>query len=396
MLHPPRRSRAWRWASCAGISLMIVGCSAVGRSTGSPTTAAAASSSAIPSSGSVATIDGMVGSSGNAAWKVTAAGLAVSSDGGIRWSSVAMPTGVATTDIAAVAHVTAGPIWIAAKDGRAVDVLTAEQPGAPWTAALLTPTWPAVSGLNAPADRVVSTPGNNGLVTVAASIQVGMMSGFADLFVSTDGGVTFKEHQPTGGTQAEDVWWSDAFVDQDTGVVVTGPTRASILHTTDGGADWTASTVVGLPAVGRYAIGDPTIVGSDVRLPVTSLAADGSETFTIFSSADGGATFQASGPGVDLGSTYDPPATAGTSGSDIWVLEPGSGILHESADSGGSWTRVASNGLSPNVVALDVTGPSTATALVANTQCQSFKSGCVTSQYLRITTDGGLTWSSPD
>ncbi len=65
----------------------------------------------------------------------------------------------------------------------------------------------------------------------------------------------------------------------------------------------------------------------------------------------------------------------------------------ETIDGGKTWTDVTATGLPINVTAFDLTGPTSATAIVVDSGCAGFKTDCWYRNYLVATTDGGRTWT---
>lgn len=371
-------------ASCAAAP-PPQGSSPGGRSSGAP--------SASPSSTQQHLLEGKVGFAGAAGWTLSPTGLAVSEDGGTQWSAVSLPAGVMASLIVAVAHRAAGPLWIAVTDGQGVDLYRRLDPAGQWSSTRLLPSWPAVAAWNGPPDTVSITPGPAGLVTVVTSLRVGMSSGFSSLFVSSDAGATFEQHPAPSESEVNVVWWSATLVTPQSGVVVAGPTQEQLFHTSDGGTSWSAASGAGLPAVGTYGLGTPVVVGADLELPITSEMSDGSETFSLFISHDGGATFSdTGGSAVHVAPDYNAPAISDSLGQVTWVVPPSGGTIFESTNQGRTWTTVAATGLSEGVLRISLTSPVSATAVMVSSSCTGYKTGCQSQGYLMGTTDGGRTW----
>ena len=102
--------------------------------------------------------------------------------------------------------------------------------------------------------------------------------------------------------------------------------------------------------------------------------------------ADGGATFSPQGVAVPAG------GNSGSLGPITWVWT-GGGILQETTDGGQTWTAITAVGLPINVSSLDLTGPTSATAVIVDSGCAGFKTDCWYRYYLVATTDGGRTWT---
>jgi photosystem II stability/assembly factor-like uncharacterized protein len=106
-------------------------------------------------------------------------------------------------------------------------------------------------------------------------------------------------------------------------------------------------------------------------------------------SHDGGATFDPMGVPIPSGGNASAVAALG---SITWV-STGGGIIQETTDGGQTWTAVTAAGLPINVSSLDLTGPTSATAVVVDSGCAGFKTDCWYRNYLVATTDGGRTWT---
>jgi hypothetical protein len=78
--------------------------------------------------------------------------------------------------------------------------------------------------------------------------------------------------------------------------------------------------------------------------------------------------------------------------STVIAVEPGGGKVISNAGQE-EWSVVSPSGLPAGVVDIDFVDESTGWALVASSECTSFKSNCATSSQLFKTTDGGQTWS---
>jgi photosystem II stability/assembly factor-like uncharacterized protein len=319
----------------------------------------------------------------------------ISDDGGQKWTVVALPTGVAGSSLAAVSVAPGGQAFLAVAEGDAVRVYHKTGSTAEWASTLLVPTWPKIAGQQGPGDNVFITPGPGDLVTSVVSLRIGTSLGFSSLFVSTDGGATFTEHGAPEDSEVNTLWWSATFVTPKSGVVVGGPAQTDLFHTRDAGASWSPVSIGGLPSV--YEFGRPVVIGSDLELPVTSQASDGSELFTVLKSRDGGATFgDLKGGALSVSTDYSGPAISDSLGAVTWVVPRGGGKIYVSSDAGKTWMTVTASGLTRDVVSIGLTTPTTAVAVMANGTCTGFKVGCSQYHYLVGTTDGGQSWTSLD
>jgi photosystem II stability/assembly factor-like uncharacterized protein len=339
---------------------------------------------------------GTVGMNGSAAWALSDSGLSMSQDGGRTWSAVALPTGVQSSAVKEVSAVVGRAVWLAV-NGKAGVVVYRKSGTDAWTStAPLLPSWAAAAEwAGQPVQAVGVTPGPAGLVTVTETIGLGNFTAAEALFVSTDDGHTFAQHPPKAPSSST-YWSSFAFATSQTGALVSGAGTYphDINYTSDGGNTWAKATVTGLPAsgVGDYELGQLLLVGSDIELPVTTFATGSTDyTFLLLVSHDGGATFAPAGATIpSVGNAY--PAFDSL-GQVSWAVF-GAAAVHETADGGQTWTTVTAAGLPKGVASIHLTGATSATAVVAETGCTGFKTGCYNRTYLVATTDGGATWSN--
>jgi photosystem II stability/assembly factor-like uncharacterized protein len=350
-------------------------------------------------------LPGSVTLSGSSAWMLLDSGVSLSNDGGRTWTTVALPSGVASSTVGAVATAPGRPLWLAVASGGGYRLYRKPNAGAAWSSVLLTPSWGSLGYPGGYADAVKVTPGPGSLVTVAETMSGGMTDAITSLFVSNDDGRSFVQHPPRWSSEANMYWGSVTFVTPESGLVIAGPGTYphDFLHTSDGGSTWSEARVTGLPEAPYYTPGTPLVDGSDILVPVTSCSVGCQEntTFNSFSllvSRDGGATLDPMGVSIPSGGNAYPAVAA--LGSVIWVAVGngtgngnGNGNIDETTDGGRTWTAVAATGLPIDVTSIDLTGPSSATAVVVDSGCGSFKANCWYRNYLVATTDGGRTWT---
>jgi photosystem II stability/assembly factor-like uncharacterized protein len=238
------------------------------------------------------------------------------------------------------------------------------------------------------------TAGPGGIVTVAETMSGGSTSAVTCLFVSNDDGKSFVQYPPRSGSPANMYWASVTFTTAQDGLVIAGPDTYPhvFLYTSDGGSTWSESRVIGLPAAPYYTPGTPMLVGSDIQVPVTMICETdcSASAFLLLVSHDGGASFNPQGVGIPAAA--NPIGAVGSLGSITWVTT-GGGPLQETTDGGRTWTSVMQTGLPINVSVLDLTSPTSATAVVIDSGCAGFKTNCWYRNYLVATADGGRTWS---
>ena len=339
---------------------------------------------------------GTVGMNGSAAWALSDSGLSLSQDGGRTWSAVVLPTGVQSSAVLGVSAVHDRAVWLAV-NGKAGVVIYRKSGTDAWTSTPpLLPSWAAAAEWTGqPVQSVGVTPGPAGLVTVTETIGLGNSTAAEALFVSTDDGHTFAQHPPKAPSSGS-VWSSVVFATSQTGALVSGAgtNPHEISYTSNGGDTWSKAAVSGLPApaAGDYELGQLLLVGSDIELPVTTFATGSTDyTFLLLVSHDGGATFAPAGTAIpSVGNAF--PAFDSL-GQVSWAVF-GAAAVHETADGGQTWTTVAAAGLPKGVASIHLTGTTSATAVVAETGCTGFKTGCYNRTYLVATTDGGATWSN--
>lgn len=359
--------------------------------TPSASASASATPSPTPSNSTPKYLQGTVGLNGSAAWVLSDSGLSLSQDGGRTWSAVALPAGVKSSAVLAVNAVAGRAVWLASQDGAGVRLFRRLDGTTTWSSTLLTPSWGTSEMSGQPINIVILTPGPAGLVTVTETIGLGMLTALEALFVSANDGQTFTQHQAPADSG---IWASVTFVTLQSGILVGGPGTAPhvIKFTSDGGNTWSSPTVTGLPADGDYELGLSLLAGSDIEVPVTTSTAAGgtNTTFFLLISHDGGATFAPAGTAFASGGNFYPALDS--LGQVTWV-EIGGGALQKTTDGGQTWTTVTAASLPAGVTSIQLTSPTSATAVVQDNGCTGFKTGCYTRTYLIATTDGGATWS---
>jgi photosystem II stability/assembly factor-like uncharacterized protein len=337
-------------------------------------------------------LPGSVTLSGSSAWMLLDAGITISNDAGRTWATVGLPSGVTSSSVGAVATAPGRPLWLAVHSGDGYRLYRRPDAATAWTSVLLTPSWALLPSTSGQADMIRITPGPGSLVTVAETMSGGSTAAVTSLFVSNDDGKSFVQHPPRAGSVANMYWATVTFTTPESGVVIAGPDTYPhvFLHTADGGSTWSEARVTGLPAAPDYTPGTPMLVGSDIEVPVSVCgSACSTDTFLLLVSHDGGATFDPMGVPIPSGGNASAVAALG---SITWV-STGGGIIQETTDGGQTWTAVTAAGLPINVSSLDLTGPTSATAVVVDSGCAGFKTDCWYRNYLVATTDGGRAWT---
>jgi photosystem II stability/assembly factor-like uncharacterized protein len=282
-------------------------------------------------------------------------------------------------------------VFLAAQEasGNVITLYDRPSSGGAWTQSRLTPSWPAEGGITGSAQTVAITSGPADFVAVSASVVVGTALAYNSVFVSRDDGKTFVQYPAGYPSDANIIWDWMAFATPQLGVVVVGPTLEGLIHTSDGGAHWTKSSLPTMPAAGSFELGQPVLVGSNIQVPISSQASTGEATFAFLISTDGGMTFT-SGPSLSL---PDGQSVSTSVGLRTWVVSSTGATIYETSDNGQTWASVSATGLPQNVTSLTLTGTNSATAQVVTRGCNGFKTGCWTQMYLVATSDGGHTWT---
>jgi photosystem II stability/assembly factor-like uncharacterized protein len=238
------------------------------------------------------------------------------------------------------------------------------------------------------------TPGPSGFVTVLASDQLTATTNVPRLFVSSDGGVTFRQHGPPRSSNLNTAWSALTFITPAEGVVVAGRVMDRVFFTADGGASWSPSSIKGLPSGVTVVDGTPFVNGPEIELPVIASTTSSGETLSLYTSDDGGATF--SGPVGSVltvqGNNDASPLPLGMYGATIWVARPSGGDIYVTTDNAQTWTTVNAPSLPPGVSSMSVTSSTDAIAVVSSGGCAQFKRDCTIGTYFIGTTDGGETW----
>jgi photosystem II stability/assembly factor-like uncharacterized protein len=383
-----RRAR-WRGPMLILSILTLSGCGQA-LSTGNPRETALGISGAEPSNNAAgqAVVFGMDGSS---LWMVSKTEVSVSRDLGRGWALLPPPSGLDVESIEALITAPDRPLFIASLEGEGVHVFRWAEDG-PWVDAMLVPTWPAIVKQYGAPDMVTMAVGPEGLISVTATVHVGMTSAFSSLFISTDDGLSFKERPPATASDTDTLWWAIAMASSSSGVLIAGPARQWLFHTSDGGTTW-SPVPLGLDESDGYQLGDPTVNGLEIEVPVT-VETTGGEAVSILVSNNSGQTFtKPSGSPLEL-PRYNPPVVADTLGPTTWVVGPDGGHVYVSADRGQTWASIDAPTLPPDILTINLSSSTDATAEIMSTSCTGSKSGCQDSRYLLSTIDGGKTWTA--
>jgi hypothetical protein len=381
----------WKWRlALAGSILAALGATGCGTVAYSPT---AAGQSLPQSSGP---LTGPAGAAGSAVWALEDGDVVLSDGYGSAWSVLRLPAGVPARSVAAVATAPGRDVWVAEPVQSGATLFHRSATGAAgWSATKLI----ARSAPARPPDQLVISVGTSATVTVLEVWELSPLTSAARLFVSPNNGRSFTQ-LPAPNIALPYMaltWWDAAFVSRADGVALVGASRNYVLHTTNGGLTWSRSGLVGVPGGEYVGLGDPMANGANIELPVfaASPASTGKETFTLYVSRNGGATFsQSSRPVTVTASTVPGTVPVAVDGSTIWLLPaPGSELIR-SDNNGATWRTTSL----PFRFAADIGSASSASATVVaggTITCTGSKShGSCTEQPVEVwkTSDDGSAW----
>ena len=228
---------------------------------------------------------------------------------------------------------------------------------------------------------------NHGWVVV--DTQQTMNSPSADLYRTEDGGATWaKLSIPTSAELY--------FANENDGWAVAGRVHDQLLATDDGGVSWQNEsdiTPYGLPA-GLRMFELPQAVGSEhLLLPVTQLVKGGAPLFQLFSSDNGGQTWEPL-TSATIAGNFGAGVTAITQifddGSVVSFAPDGTALLYSPRNS--ELQEFLPDGLTGAPSAIDFADQQRGWALVQQSGCRSFKSDCWSVNYVEWTKSGGQTW----
>jgi hypothetical protein len=332
------------------------------------------------------------GINGQSTWAIGANGLAISVDGGTTWASDPLPDGVTAAAVLSVSAPTAGTLVLAAPTKNGFTLYRQSGASPSWSGVTLTPSWPRKTKLTGPPDGLIYAQGPNNIVFAVASIGVGSSDSATAVFISTDGGQTYAQHDPAGFTFTVD---SIGFTSATNAVAIEGPTSELMFRTTDGGTTWTQVTVQASDPGSQTSFGQPTVNGQNIEVSKTVLDSSYATHISFLRSDDGGASFTAE----PTDQTLTVPANQdgvqlGQVSSTRWVIPAIGRVLYASNSDGGSWTTINSATLPKGVVSVDMSSPEQATVITSTGSCTGIKTGCSNLLELYATSDGGHTWTA--
>jgi photosystem II stability/assembly factor-like uncharacterized protein len=325
-----------------------------------------------------------VGFNGLTGWRITtSAQLQLTSDGGQRWVTAALPASISLGDVKAVSTDPGGPALVAAVNGHDVEVLV--QRDASWVVHAIHFSLPTNLPPLGPPDRILFGRAGPDFVDMILGWDLTTSTEIVQNEVSNDGGSSFTLIR----SQTELPWVQVAFKSPSDGVVVAGPALTFLYHTNDGGAQWSSSSLP--PGLSHPELGNPMDVSGGLAVTAMSSEPDGSETVTLLRSVDG-AAFSIMGTPLAIPASESPGGvTAASFGSSIWIFA-NNHVLFRTTDSGDTWTKVSNSSVPQGVGSASFATGTSGEAVTEEGSCAEFKSDCTTSLETFVTEDGGTTW----
>ncbi|MEX6429189.1 MULTISPECIES: WD40/YVTN/BNR-like repeat-containing protein [Ferrimicrobium] len=318
------------------------------------------------------------------AWRLLAKEVAVSINGGLAWTTKAMPPGVQVGG-SSVTVTGKGSVLAVESSGANVKVFRASNTSSLWTHESLPIRWPVgvVLGPRYDSNKVNLGENYGTDVTSIAINEGGAQTGSVPvLFVSDNGGLAFVQvHLPTSyGT------YQAAMLSSSTGVITGGNSFQGVWFTANSGKNWEPAAIPGFNPSPNNTVGTPVAFGTQIYVPIALGVGTNAKT-TLYESTDGGASFKALSSQRGVGSLI-----VAANGPDIWFLNAPHEIM-ESSNDGVSWTTVFAPTLAKEVASAELVSPTKAVATTVNYGCTGFKTGCYYNSYQQATTNSGKTWT---
>ena len=318
------------------------------------------------------------------AWRLLDKEVAVSVNGGLAWTSKALPPGI-QVEGTSVAVTEQGSILAIDSSGTNLMIFRASNANSPWTHESMPIRWPAGVALGPTyVSNLVNVADNYGTDVTSISVNEGgaQTGDVPALFVSADGGRNFAQLDlPTsyGAYQA-------AMLSSSAGVITGGNSYQGVWYTLDGGRNWESASIPGFTPSPNNTVGTPVAFGTQIYVPI-ALGVGANAKSTLYESTDGGASFRALTTRHTIGSLI-----VAANGQDIWFFNAPHEIV-ESSNDGLSWTTVSSPTLAKEVASVEMVSPTKAVATTINYGCTGFKTGCYYNTYQQATTNSGKTWT---
>lgn len=324
-------------------------------------------------------------------WALTNDDLVWTNDAGATWTSI-KPPGVMADTIRAVHFLSPISGWVASSSEAtgAVTVERTNDEGRTWSASHIPDRYPDGVG-NVSIDAV-----DGGTVWVQVESVHSSASSIGGLALSLDGGISWEPGITIPGG------WPIRFVSASNGWTTARPLRDELDATTDGGRTWHPVSIDRLPGHAQDAMSFdlPTFIGDGgpgmgvlpvtLYTPLDPSGADQTATLALYTTADGGATWQfATTVGATTAPSQPLTITSAILDRDTWLAmsDPVRPTLSKTSDGGRTWTDTGSIGLEPMVDSLRFVDGTNGWALT--------QPGGADYQ-LSSTTDGGRTWRPLD
>ena len=318
------------------------------------------------------------------AWRLLDKEVAVSVNGGLAWTTKALPPGI-QVEGTSVAVTEQGSILAMDSSGSNLEIFRASNANSPWTHESLPIRWPAGVALGPTyVSNLVNVEDNYGTDVTSISVNEGgaQTGNVTALFVSDDGGRTFAQLDlPTNyGT------YQAAMLSSSAGVITGGNSYQGVWFRSNRGKNWEPASIPGFAPSPYNTVGTPVVFGTQIYVPI-ALGVGANAKTTLYESTDGGASFKPLTTQNHVGSLI-----VAANGPDIWLFNAPHEIV-ESSNDGLSWTTVSSPTLAKEVASVELVSPTKAVATTINYGCTGFKTGCYYNTYQQATTNSGKTWT---
>ncbi len=337
-------------------------------------------------------------SSANTVWALTPNGVTISTDDGTTWrntnASALTGPGTASGGFQAISVLNSSSAWLAAfniSSGQkpSVSLFRTADAGTSWTRRNLTLDSSPIVGPYAGTGSLFFADNMNGWLMARLVSSAAFSNGV--LYRTTDGGASWIEESiPIAGTIG--------FVTLSDGWVAGGAAGAELYATHDGGATWIKQSVPQqsaakpwLTTVATPHFFDP--LHGVLPVQVRSEASGGSSLY-FFVTNDGGVSWSAAGPSVQISQggdlfSGDARSTSFVDAKNWFVLVVGK--LYATHDGGQTWAAVVTSQDLSGVVRAAFSTTSDGWAYAAAVTCPD-KINCETTTHLFKTQDGGQTW----
>lgn len=206
---------------------------------------------------------------------------------------------------------------------------------------------------------------------------------------------------PADGTvteQGSDVWddiGQTAWLNGMVGAAIVGPAHQFLGYTEDGGSTWALSSFDGFGSDGdTLTFNGLEATSTGFAVTAATINTDGSESVFEVASSNAGRSFETSSQSAVLPASDNPSDVfAASDGNAVWVV-PGYGHTVYRLDAGGTTWQMTVPGDSLPQGVIDLSYDSgVLTAVIANSSCTGYKTGCSTTVSAVSSSDGGSSWN---